>query len=190
MVDSSPDFGAVFPLDGVAELPPSDRIELSIVPGLAVVQLFARNGKNPKVCKRLAIGGEPGRATIHDEFTALPLSPGQWLLLSDESAHDGGLAAYIAGRIETRGYVSEQSDSRVCIRLSGAMARRVMAKGCRLDLHPGIVGPGFCAQTVMAQVGVVLYQVDELPTYDLLVYSGFARSFWDWIRDAAVEFSV
>ena len=33
-------------------------------------------------------------------------------------------------------------------------------------------------------------QLDDAPTYDLLVYSGFARSFWDWITEAAAEFSV
>lgn len=190
MVDSSSAFNAVYPLDGAAQPVSSDQVELSIVPGLSLVQLFARNGQASKVCDRLDIGDIPGKVTVHDVFTALPVSPGQWMLVSDESVHDGGLAAYVSGRIENNGYVSEQSDSRVCIRLRGAMARRVMAKGCRLDLHPNLAGPGFCAQTTMAQVGVILHQVDQIPTYDLLVYSGFARSFWDWIRDAAAEFAV
>ena len=182
-------FKPVFPLDGVPALPSSDRVELSVVAGLQFVQLFARRGKASKVCKRLDIGRRPGRATVHSEFTALPVSPEQWLLVSEESGYPGELAAHVAGRIEHRGYVSEQSDSRVCIRLRGSMARNVMAKGCRLDLHPLCAGTGFCAQTVMAQVGVMIHQVDEVPTYDLFVYSGFARSFWDWIREAAAEFA-
>jgi heterotetrameric sarcosine oxidase gamma subunit len=189
MADSSSTFGAVFPLDGVAQPKSSEQIELSVVPGLTFVQLFARNGKASKVRKRLDIGGKPGRATVQQEFTALPLSPGQWMLVSGESTHEGGLAAYIAGRVEDRGDVSEQGDSRVCVRLRGPKARRVMAKGCRLDLHPDAFKTGFCAQTVMAQVGVILHQVDETPTYDLLVYSGFARSFWQWIAEAAAEFA-
>ncbi len=189
MADSSSIFSAVFPLDGVAELRPSKQIELSVVKGLSVVQLFARNGKVSKACKLLDINGKPGRATVRKEFTALPLSPGQWMLVSEESIHKGGLAAYIAARIEDRGYVSEQGDARVCIRVRGPKARRVMAKGCRLDLHPNAARTGFCAQTVMAQVGVILHQVDDTPTYDLLVYSGFARSFWQWIAEAAAEFA-
>jgi heterotetrameric sarcosine oxidase gamma subunit len=183
-------FGSAFPLDGAPALPASDGVELSVVPGLCLVQLFAKNGKTSKVCKRLDISGKPGRATVNKEFTALPLSPGQWMLLAKESRHRGGLAAHVADRLEGRGYVSEQSDSRVCVRVRGPMARRVMAKGCRLDLHPTVAGPGFCAQTVMAQVGVLLHQVDDTPTYDLLVYSGFARSFWDWMREAAAEFAA
>lgn len=188
MADPVP-FTPVFPLDGVPEPPPSERVELSVVAGLQFVQLFAAGGKASKVCKRLEIGRRPGRATAQQAFTALPLSPGQWLLVADESIHPEGLAAHVAGRIEHRGHVSEQSDSRVCIRLRGTAARRIMAKGCRLDLHPRSAGEGFCAQTVMAQVGVVVYQSDEVPTYDLLVYSGFARSFWDWISEAAAEFA-
>lgn len=190
MADSAPAFSPVYPLDGVSGLPPSDQIELSVVPGLELVQLFANRGKSSKLCKLLDIGRSPGRSSVHPEFTALPLSPRQWMLVSTASTHAEGLAAYVTNRIENRGYVSEQSDSRVCIRLRGPMARRAMAKGCRLDLHPSSAGPGFCAQTVVAQVGVTIHQVDDLPTFDLLVYSGFARSFWDWIGEAAAEFTV
>ncbi len=189
MSDSSSTFDAVFPLDGFAEPKSSEQIEVSVVPGLTFVQLFARNGKASKVCKRLDISGKPGRATVQKEFTAMPLSSGHWMLVSGESTHKGGLAANVAARVEDRGYVSEQGDSRVCVRLRGPKARRVMAKGCRLDLHPDAFKAGFCAQTVMAQVGVILHQVDETPTYDLLVYSGFARSFWQWISEAAAEFA-
>ena len=68
--------------------------------------------------------------------------------------------------------------------------RDVMAKGCRLELHPRAAGAGFCAQTPMAQVGVLLHQVDDAPVYDLLVYSGFARAFWHWLSGAAAEFGL
>lgn len=182
-------FSPVFPLDGAPEPPRSDQIELSVVTGLQIVQLFARKGKASKVCKRLDIGRRPGRSSVQREFTALPLSPGQWLLVAGEFLHPEGLAAHVADRIEHRGHLSEQSDSRVCIRLRGPMARAVMAKGCRLDLHPREAGAGFCAQTVIAQVGVLIHQVDATPTYDLMVYSGFARSFWDWICESAAEFA-
>ena len=190
MVDPAPAFSPVYPLDGVPGLPPSEQIELSIVSDLELVQLFANKGKSSKLCKLLDIGRRPGRASVHPGFTALPLSPRQWMLVSSASTHAEGLAAHVTKLIESRAYVSEQSDSRVCIRVRGPMARRVMAKGCRLDLHPSSAGPGFCAQTVVAQVGVTIHQVDEAPTFDLLVYSGFARSFWDWIREAAAEFTV
>jgi sarcosine oxidase gamma subunit len=51
-----------------------------------------------------------------------------------------------------------------------------------------VVAAGFCAQTVMAQIGFILHQVDDTPTYHMLVYSGFALDFRDWIEAAASEF--
>jgi len=190
MVDRTFEFTPVEPLDGIAELPRSDQIELSVVNGLTFAQVFAKSGQRDELCQRLGIKAQPGRATVLPEFTALPLSPGQWMLVSADEAIKDSFAGSIADRIEGFGYVSPQSDSRVCIRLSGPRARTVMAKGCRLDLHPRVAHTGFCAQTVMAQVGVMLHQIDDIPTYDILVYAGFARSFRDWIVDAAAEFAV
>ena len=190
MVDHDPEFKPVTPLAGTAELPGSDQIELSVVSGVTCAQIFAKSGKLAELCRRLAIGDQPGCAMVLPDFTALPLSPGQWMLVSTEEAQKDSFAGSIADQIEGIGHVSNQSDSRVCFRLSGPAARAAMAKGCRLDLHPKVVRTGFCAQTVMAQIGVILHQVDDTPTYHMLVYSGFARDFRDWIEAAALEFTV
>jgi len=72
--------------------------------------------------------------------------------------------------------------------LVGALARDLMARGCRLDLHASVARKGFCAQTQMAQVGVLIHQVSDAPAYDLYVYSGFARSFWHWLTETAAQF--
>jgi sarcosine oxidase subunit gamma len=149
--------------------------------------LFAKNGKSAALAKKLKIGDTPGKASVTKTFTALPLSPGQWMLVASSGA-DGTFAQSITKAIGALGYVSEQSDSRVCLSVSGEKARQVMAKGCRLDLHPSVVDTGFCAQTQMAQVGVLIHQSDDQPTYDLFVYSGFAASFWDWLEEASAEF--
>ena len=115
-----------------------------------------------------------------------PLDSGCWC--QRKRRKKTALQGSIADQIEGIGHVSNQSDSRVCFRLSGPGARAVMAKGCRLDLHPKVVQAGFCAQTVVAQIGVILHQVDDTPTYHMLVYSGFALDFRDWIEAAASEF--
>lgn len=191
MADSGAVFTAVTPLEGVDSLNKADSVALSVVPGVACAQLFAKQGKRSELCQRLGIGDQPGQATTLERFTALPLSPGQWMLMTTPGSGDGSsLLTIVSDQIAGVGYLSEQSDARVCVRLTGPRARDVMAKGCRLDLHPRATAPGFCAQTVMAQVGVILHQVDDAPTYDMLVYSGFARSFWEWIADAAGEYLV
>ena len=120
------------------------------------------------------------------QFTALPLSPGQWLaVFHDKNGLD---MDSLVSELADIGYASQQSDSRVCIRVSGANARDLMTRGCRLDLHPDATGEGFCAQSQMAQIGVLLHQISDEPTYDLYVYSGFARSFWHWLTETAEQF--
>lgn len=155
--------------------------------GLALCQLMARHDQAKAVADRLGIGADPGRASVSKDFTALPLSSGQWMLIS-EAGRDGAFTAGVAERAGDLGHASEQSHGRVVIRLAGPCARDVLAKGCRLDLHPGVHQPGMCAQTPIAQVGVLIHQVDETPSYDLLVFAGFARHFWEWLTEAAAEF--
>ena len=155
----------------------------------ALIQLFAKKDCEAELCKKLNFQTSAGMGAETDRFTALPIAPSQWILVSkDEKASD--FSRSIAQEIIEHGYVSEQSDSRVCIRISGKYARDFLSRGCRLDLHPSVASPGFCAQTPIAQISVLLHQVDALPTYDLYLYSGFARSFWHWLSDTAKQFGV
>ena len=159
--------------------------------GLALAQLFARPGKGESLVKRLDLPDEPGRSHSSDgsptDYIALPLAPKQWMLVA-EGGNDGSFSRSIQEYIGEFGYVSEQSHARTALRVGGAYTRDLLSKGCRLDLHPRVMHPGGCASTTIAHIGVLLHQVDETPTYDLLVYSGFARYFWEWLEESAAEF--
>lgn len=162
-------------------------ITLEILETLAIVQVFAAKGKASQVATSLALPTGPGTAVIGDAYTAIPLAPAQWMLHSNEG-RDGSLCENLRSQLDNDGYVSEQSHGRLIIRVSGANARQLMQKGCRLDLHPSVARGGFCAQTNIAQTGVIVHQRDENPTYDLMLYSGFARSFWHWLTESAAEY--
>jgi sarcosine oxidase gamma subunit len=41
---------------------------------------------------------------------------------------------------------------------------------------------------VIAKVGVLLHQCDEIPTYDLYVFAGYAVEFLEWLTTGAAEF--
>lgn len=173
--------------DGACEALTYNGLSLFELPGRAVVQLFAKRGRESAVGDVLAIGNTPGVATVNERLTAMPLAPGQWILTSLEG-DDGSFAEQLRSDLSDEAYVSEQSHGRVIIRVSGENARSLMQKGCRLDLHGSVAKAGFCAQTSMAQVGVLIHQVDNSPTYDLHVYSGFALSFWHWLMSSAAQY--
>ena len=186
------DFVKTHPLGDVDMLvnahtdPLAPTVVIGLAENISTAQLFSKNGAGDKVSKKLKISDKPSVASSSKAFTALPLSPGQWMLI--DPAGDQDFAAKIAGKVKGIGYVSDQGDARVCFRVSGDSARALMSRGCRLDLHESVAGAGFCAQTTMAQVGVLIHQVDDTPTYDLYVYSGFASAFYDWLTHTAAQF--
>ncbi len=73
------------------------------------------------------------------------------------------------------------------IRISGPNTLDVLARECRLDLHRDVAKSGFCAQTNMAKIGVLIHKVDDAPIFDLVIFAGFADSFWHWITQASAE---
>lgn len=182
-----------YPLDArlaaVTAIGSDPQVTITDVRNRAVVQVFARRGQNAAVEKALGITSVPGRAAAGRGFTALPLAPGQWLLVAGEGS-EGSFAARLERKLAGLGHVSEQSDGRTVLRLSGPKARQVMEKACRLDLHPSVAGKGMCAQVQMAQVGVTLHQTSDAPEYELLVYPGFGLHFFDFLWHAAAEFGV
>jgi sarcosine oxidase subunit gamma len=131
----------------------------------------------------------PGRSTRDGDRTTLCLGPDEWLVLGpygtqgqierelrDATAQSGGWGA-----------VTDVSGQRTTFVLSTPRAREVLATGCSLDLHPRVFGPGRCAQTDFARANVVLHQVDERPTYELLVAGSLAAYVAARLADAMEE---
>lgn len=125
------------------------------------------------------VRGDPG---VKDTtVTALSLAPGEWLLASPENA--------TAPALDTR-VVVDVSHGRTVLRLCGNDARRLLMKGCTLDLHPAVFAVGACAQTAIARINVLIHRVgdgDE-DAYDLYGARSTARSLWHWITQGAAEF--
>jgi sarcosine oxidase subunit gamma len=181
-----------FPLDdvarpGTAPEGVTPQVTLTVRNGVALVLVMARRGRAGDVAEALGIGTEPGRATVSDAVTACPTAPGQWAVTA-AWGDDGGLAAMLRERLGDAGHVSEQSHGRQTVRVAGPAARELLTRLCRLDLHPRVAGPGFCAQTPVAGMGCLLHQVDDAPSFDLAVYAGYAAAFWERLTATAAAF--
>lgn len=105
---------------------------------------------------------------------------GTWLAYADDET--SLTAEAVRQSLADLASVSDQSGAYVIYRLSGTNARRLLQRGMAIDLDPAVFGVGAAATTVIAQVGVVVWMVDERPTYDVAVYRSFAESFRDWIE--------
>ena len=113
--------------------------------------------------------------------------PDQWLLIARQRA---GLSDLLAS-LSADAAVSDQSHARAALRVSGARAREVLAKGSMVDLHPSVFPVGATAQTSFAQIGVQLWRTEDGPdggVFEILVARSMAGSFWSWFAASAAEF--
>ncbi|MGW0737186.1 sarcosine oxidase subunit gamma [Streptomyces sp. NPDC002851] len=130
---------------------------------------------------------ECGDTTTSGAHTVLWLGPDEWLVLSpaEETAVAAELTAALGG---DPGSVVDVSANRTTLELTGPAAREVLEKGCPLDLHPRAFGPGRAVSTTVGPVAVVLWQVDDGPTYRLFPRSSFADYLARWLIDAMSEY--
>lgn len=131
---------------------------------------------------------EANRAVTASDLTVLWLGPDEWLILTPPDGEATVAEALRGALTGLHAAVTDVSGNRARFRLSGPGARETLLKGCSFDLHPRAFGPGRCAQTLLARAGIILQQVDDAPTYDILPRRSFGEYVWAWLKDAMAEY--
>jgi heterotetrameric sarcosine oxidase gamma subunit len=115
----------------------------------------------------------------------LGVRPERWLLLSAPALPGVALANWRAPCAGCAAAI-ELSSALTALHLAGPAVPEVLARGCRLDLHPAAFVTGSAAATSMAQVPVLLA---ALPVgWLLLTPSSTARHLRDWLAATAAPF--
>jgi sarcosine oxidase subunit gamma len=88
--------------------------------------------------------------------------------------------------------LSDQSDGRCLISISGPRARDALAKFSSLDLDDVAFVAGTAATTSIDHTSVNLWRGADgaAPVYYVLVFSSFADSVWHTIVDSSLEYGV
>lgn len=159
--------------------------------GLRIISVQARRGLSAEVSdKVLSVAGVTLPATPKyvrsGDVEAIWTAPDQWLVASPVASRTAAIATSLAGFAA----VTDQSDSRAVILLSGVRVRDVLSKGVMVDLHPRAFAPGDTAVTSIAHIGAQLSLISADPVFQLLVPRSFCMSFWDWLSDSAAEFGL
>jgi heterotetrameric sarcosine oxidase gamma subunit len=111
------------------------------------------------------------------------LGPDQWLAIADRASGrdlEVELKQHLAGLAS----VVDQSDGRVVVRVSGPLAREVLAKGIPIDLHPRTFALNAAAITHASHIGVLIWRIDDAPTFELAMFRSYADSFAHWLLEA------
>ena len=135
----------------------------------------------------------PNRSARRGDVTALWLGPDEWLLICPPG-EEAALACSLSEALGcAHAAVTDVTDARTVIRLTGNKARDLLAKGCSLDLHPRVFPTGAVAQSLLAKADVILHRIEPLegedgPVFDVYVARSFADYLWGWLEDAVQEY--
>lgn len=165
-------------------------VMLSERSGLSIAAIAARRGKVPAVAEAVnsAYGVElpmTARRVAEGDLAIVWAGPEKWLALAQGK---GDLAASLAATLAGMAAVSDQGDGRCVLAVSGPRARDVLAKGLPIDLHPRVFRPGDTALTRAAHIDLQIWQLDDVPAYEIAVLRSFGRSFWRWLAASAAEY--
>ncbi len=85
--------------------------------------------------------------------------------------------------------ISDQSGGYVIYRIAGRDTRALIQRGVSIDLHPDVFQTGSAASTLIAHIGVILWQIDDAPTFEIAVFRSYAASFRHWLDATAATFA-
>ena len=173
-------------------------VTLREVRDIVLVQVMARRGKaaeTAKAAKKLFGVEAPGtpRAATGKTATLIWSGPDQFTVIaprSDETSQLAAMTQAFAGSAS----LSDQSDGRCLIRVSGPRGRDAIAKFSSLDLHDTAFPVGTAANTSVDHTAVNFWReangADGHPVYNMLVFTSFSDSLWHTIVDSSLEYGV
>ncbi|KRA00092.1 sarcosine oxidase subunit gamma [Mesorhizobium sp. Root157] len=173
-------------------------VSLSHVGDIALVQVMARRGRNADVAKaaKKLFGTEtPAMLKVANGKSATLIwsGPDQFLAFSQQPRSAPSLEQMEEAFAGTAS-LSNQSDGRCLIRISGPSANDALAKLTSLDLHDSVFPVGAAATTSIDHTAVNFWrEADDAganPAYAMLVFTSFADTLWHLIVDSSLEYGV
>ena len=135
----------------------------------------------------ISLPTSPNTTANNEKITALWLSKKEWLIVnpSIDTEEVRSLQNHIS---DIHALALDVSDRWTTINVSGKKAIDVLSKGTTIDLDNAVFGSGACAQTTLWTVNVIIYQIDEKPTFDIFVDSTMAKFLWQWLEHSSKEY--
>ena len=81
--------------------------------------------------------------------------------------------------------IADLSSGRTVIRVCGDAARRTLAQGCPIDLHPREFPPRNVVHSMLEGISVMLHHLPDGSGFDLYVPRSYGQTMWEWLREAA-----
>lgn len=171
--------------------PDPNRLVISERRGLSVLQVSAFAPHAGRTATALADALElvapPNNGFSGDAGKSLrTVGPGVWLLVGELGAL--GQPASLRAQLGDVATVVDLSHARCALQLRGVASSRTLAKFCGLDLEPSAFPSGSATNTRFGHLGMHLARLDDRPSFELLVFRGYAEFVFDALCTAASEY--
>lgn len=114
----------------------------------------------------------------------------EWLIWTAKDSETALIAKLRAALTDIpRTAVTDLSDYYSIIRVTGALSRDLLAKGCPLDLHPDVFPEGQATGCGFHQATLFVTRV-EADTFDVMIRWSFADYLWEYFIDGAREWEA
>jgi len=164
----------------------AEHIHITRRDGLGIATIMAsRDGDPAALATALGASALPSCSAWAEGADSLLISiaPNAWLAVTADAAPTW--THTLAGRLAGHAAVSDQSGAYVVFRLEGPGARTILQRGASIDLDPKAFAAGSAATTVIAHIGVIIWQIGDAPAYDVAVFRSFEASFRHWLAISA-----
>jgi len=96
--------------------------------------------------------------TAKGKTTLIRMATDQGFVLFAHATHDA--EQVVAGKLKGKAYTTDQTDVWCALEISGADARRALARICPIDLHDNAFAVHDAARTVMEHLGVIIVRTE------------------------------
>ena len=141
------------------------------------------------LCTALGLQAPAANQLSGDSTLSLrSVGPGVWQVFGDvlHSPQADQLRAILKGIAS----VVDLSHGRTALLVSGLCAAKTLAKFCGLDLQPDKFMTGSSTQTRFGHIAMTLSRIDDAPTFEILVFRGYAQHVFESLVEGAAEFGL
>ena len=133
---------------------------------------------------------EANTSSTSDNYTSMWLSPDEWIIISNNIINKENNSYKIEELLFNKvsktnlGSVTNVSDQFVMINLNGEKIFDLLSSGCPFNFTDFKLKVGCVAQTLLAQIDVIIHH-KERNSINLLVRRSFSEHLVSWINDSA-----
>ena len=152
------------------------------------LRINTKNTDYIKICGKILnaiLPTKPNTFTKNGDLKIIWLSPDEWLITNE----DDNLFSKLKNEIgDLEASVTDISENRTIVRLSGEKIYKLLSKFLVLDLEKSLPSESTCAQTLFAKVPILLlrnHNENQVPEIDIFLNNSHANYVYNLIIDGS-----